>query len=101
MNKRRIRILAEAERLMDQGKVPWVWAPSHNGSYERMAIAPEVMTELGLEQGQTINQIILDAIAVMSMEILREKLDEIIQKAEDNQLDPDFDFRSMMNEDNS
>lgn len=101
INKQRIRILAEAERLMDQGKVPWVWSPSQNGTYERMAVTPEIMTELGLEQGQTINQIILEAIAEISMVILRRKLDEILQKVEDDMMDPNFDFRSMMNDDDS
>lgn len=100
INKRRIRIMAESERLMDQGKVPWVWAPIENG-FDRMPVTPRIMEELGLEQGQTINYIILDAIAEMSLQILSDKLDEIRQQAEDTLLEPDFDFRSMMNEDNS
>lgn len=101
VDKRRIRIMAESERLMDQGLVPWVWSPTENGSYGRMAVTPRVMTELGLEQGQTINTIILDAIAEMSLQILAEKLDEFRQNLEDEQLDPEFDFRSMIDENDS
>lgn len=98
-DKRRIRILAESERLMDQGLIPWVWAPSpESGRFDRMAVSPKIMEELGLEQGQTINLIILDAIAAMSLQILTDKLDEMRQQAEDSQLDPDFDFRSMIND---
>ena len=91
--------MAESERLMDQGLIPWVWAPSENGSFGRMAVTPRIMEDLGLEQGQTINHIILDAIAEMSLRILAERLDEFRQNLEDEQLDPDFDFRNITNDD--
>lgn len=99
VDKRRIRMLAESERLMDEGKVPWVMAPSIDG-YDRLPVSKDIMEELGLQQGQRVNQIILDAIAKLSLEALGKYLDNLIEKAEDAQLDPDFDFRSMMNEDN-
>ena len=101
LNKQYIRSLAEAERLMDEGKVPWVWAPSLNGIYERLAVAPNIMEDLQLKTGQTINNLIMDAIAVMSLEILSAKLEDMRQQLEDEQMNPDFDFRSMMNEDDS
>lgn len=100
VNKRRIRMLAESERLMDEGKVPWVMAPSLNG-FERLPVSHNIMSELGLEQGQRVNQMILDAIAQLSMEALSKYLDDLLQKVEDEQLDKDFDFRSMMDNDNS
>ena len=53
-----IRILAEAERLMDAGKAPFVL---YAGG--RMLVRPVVMEELGLETGQTISDTIARAIA--------------------------------------
>ena len=97
-NKQRIRSLAEAERLMDEGKVPWVWAPNEQGMYERLAVAPEIMEEFGLEQSQTVNFIILNAIAEMSLRILARKLEDLRQQIEDEKLTENFDFRSMMND---
>lgn len=91
-----LRSMAESERLMDEGKILWVWAPNMMGTYDRLAVAPNIMEKLGLEQGQTINTQILDAVASLSNQILIEKLDDIIQAELDKQLDPNFDFRSMM-----
>ena len=99
VDKRRIRVIAESERLMDQGKVPWVWAPNEYHTYDRLPVTQQIMEELGLEHGQTINFFILDAITELSREILAIKLQELAQTLEDAQLEEDFDFRSMMNED--
>lgn len=101
IDKEHIRILAEAERLMDEGKVPWVWAPDSYNSRSRLAVAPNVMEELGLKQGQTVNNMIIDAIAELSLQTLTKKIEEIRQKVEDDQLDSNFDFRGMLNEDDS
>ncbi len=98
VNKKRIRALAEAERLMDEGAVPWVWAPNDVGNYERMAVTPSVMTDLGLQTGQTVNTFIVDAIAELSMRVLAERLQDFKQSLDDVSLDPNFDFRSMMND---
>lgn len=99
VDKSRIRLIAESERLMDQGKVPWVWAPTDYHVYDRLPVTNQIMEELGLEHGQTINFIILDAISDLSKEILAKRLEELAQSLEDAQLDENFDFRSMMNED--
>jgi hypothetical protein len=100
LNKETLRALAESERLMDEGKIPFVWMMSNSGKYERMAVAPTIMEELGLENGQSINTIIQDAIADMSLKILAEKLDSITQEIQDGLLTTDFDFRKEMKDDN-
>ena len=51
-----IRALADLERMMDSGEVPFVIL---NG--ERVATNELIMSELGLEQGQTINREIFKA----------------------------------------
>ena len=100
-NKEMIRTLAESERMMDRGETPFVWMMTFNGQYERMAVAPAIMEELELEQGQTINSIIQNAIFELSLRILAEKLDDLARKAEDSLLDENFDFRKEMNDDNN
>lgn len=52
-----IRALAEAERMMDAGQVPFV-----NFGGQRVMMRQEVMDELGLKQSQTINNQIFMAI---------------------------------------
>lgn len=86
---------------MDEGLVPWVWTKNLHDKYERLAVAPQIMEELGLHQGQTINSILLDAIADRSLQILGAKLDDIKQNLEDKLLTEDFDFRTMLGEDNA
>ena len=95
-NKKMIRTLAESERMMDRGETPFVWMMSNGGQYERMAVAPQIMEELGLEQGQTINTIIQDAIAQLSLQLLAERLDKLVEQAQDSLLDENFDFRKEM-----
>ena len=92
--------MAESERMMDAGLIPFVWAPSPSGQMERLAVASTIMEELGLVQGQTVNSILVDAIASESLRILAEKLDEISQEIEDGLLTDDFDFRKEMDNDN-
>ena len=101
LDKEQIRLLAQAEREMDEGKVPFVWMMSNSGNYERLAVAPSIMEDLNLIQGQTINTIIMDAIARESLKILGEKLDEIRQSVEDSQLTDDFDFREELKDGNN
>ena len=96
MNIERIRIMAYAERLMDQGKIPWVWSFNQYGQYERLSVAPEVMELLELEQGQTVNSFIVNAISELSLKIIQDKIEDLNQTLEDSQLTEDFDFRSMM-----
>lgn len=96
LDKQVLKILAESERMMDEGKVPWVWAPKRQGEYDRLAVAPSIMKELGLQQGQKVNTILCDAIAEMSLTLLTEHLAKINQDVEDQQLDENFDFRNMM-----
>lgn len=96
LDKEFIRAMAEAERLMDEGKLPWVWAPGPQGISERMAVSEEVMKDLNLVTGQNVNTMIRDAILISNLENLGKKLDKMAQKIEDKKLDPEFDFRSMM-----
>jgi hypothetical protein len=96
LNKDIIRAMAEAERMMDSGEMPFVWAPGPDGTLERLASSKEVMEDLNLVSGQTVNSIIRDAIFVVNLENLGKKLDKIAQDMEDKQLDSNFDFRSMM-----
>lgn len=96
MNIERIRMMAYAERLMDEGKIPWVWSLSSIGQYERLSVAPEVMEMLELEQGQTVNAFIVNAIAELSLKMLQDKIEETRQSLEDMQLTDDFDFRKEM-----
>ena len=100
-DKERIRMLAEAERLMDEGKIPWVWAIGPYGTKERLCVNPQVMEEFQLEQGQSVNSFIMDAIAYRSLELLKEKITQVRQDAEDILLEPNFDFRDMMGDDNA
>jgi antitoxin component of MazEF toxin-antitoxin module len=96
LDKDIIRAMAEAERMMDEGKLPWVWAPSPEGISERMAVSQEVMDDLNLVTGQNVNSMIRDAILVSNLEHLGKKLAKMAQEMEDKQLKDDFDFRSMM-----
>lgn len=96
MNIQQIRMLVQAERLMDSGEVPWVWSVGPYGQMERLSVAPDIMETLGLEQGQSVNSMIVNAIAKLSIQILRDRIDETIQKIEDEQLTDDFDFRKEM-----
>lgn len=96
-----LRALAESERLMDEGLIPWVWAKNSHDQYERLAVAPQIMEELGLTPRQTINSILFDAIADRSLQILGDKLENIKQDLEDQLLTEDFDFRTMLGEDNA
>ena len=96
LDKDIIRAMAEAERMMDEGKLPWVWAPGPQGISERMAVSEEVMEDLNLVTGQNVNSMIRDAILVSNLEHLGKKLAKMAQEMEDKQLKDDFDFRSMM-----
>ena len=96
MNINQIRMLAKAERLMDAGEIPWVWAFGPDGQYERLSVAPDVMEMLELEQGQTVNSFIVNAIAELSLRILKERIEQVTQDIEDEQLTEDFDFRKEM-----
>jgi len=100
LDKETLRKMAESERMMDAGLIPFVWALSPSGQMERLAVASTIMKELGLKQGQTVNSILVDAIAAESMRILAEKLDQISQEIEDGLLTDDFDFRKEMGNDN-
>lgn len=97
MNINQIRMMAKAERLMDSGEIPWVWSYGLNGLPERLSVSPEVMEMLELEQGQTVNSFIVNAIAELSLELLKRHIEDMKQDMEDSQLTEDFDFRKEMN----
>jgi antitoxin component of MazEF toxin-antitoxin module len=100
LDKKLIRAMAEAERLMDKGEIPWVWAPGPEGIPERLAVSEEVMEDLELEIGQSVNSMVRDAILIINLEKLGEKLERLAQKVEDKQLSDNFDFRTMLGDDN-
>jgi hypothetical protein len=74
-----LRLLAEAERLMDEGKMPFVILRG-----ERVSVQPEVMEELGLKQGQTINLSIFLAICEQFTALCQASI--AIQKAQATQV---------------
>ena len=101
LNKETLLQMAESERLMDEGIIPFVWALSPSGQKERLAVAPAIMKELGLKQGQSVNSFLVDAIAAMSIRILTEKIEQITQDIYDDMLTDDFDFRKEMDNDSN
>jgi hypothetical protein len=99
VDKNTLRKLAESERMMDAGLVPFVWAKNIEGRMERLAVAAPIMEDLGLVQGQTVNSILVDAIAAESIKLLTERLEQITQDIYDEMLTDDFDFRKEMGND--
>jgi hypothetical protein len=55
--KDQIKDLAEVDRMMDSGDMPFVWLDG-----ERVACSRECMTELGMAPGQTISRLIFHEI---------------------------------------
>ena len=101
LDRERIRMLAEAERMMDKGEIPWVWAIGPLGTKERLCVNSQIMEEFQLEQGQSVNSFIMDAIARRSLELIREKITQVKQDVEDSLLEPDFDFRDILGDENA
>ncbi len=66
-----IRMIAEVERDMDQGKIPFVVCDG-----QRVATSDECMDELGLEAGQTINSAIFQAMCLFGIKQCQEKIAE-------------------------
>lgn len=64
-----IRMLAEAERMMDAGEVPFVMWHGH-----RVPVQPNCIAELGLEPGQTIIDVIALAIAEWNIASLKAQI---------------------------
>jgi len=103
IDNRIIQAMAKAERMMDEGKLPWVLAPSPAGIHERMPVPEAVMKEFELEVGQKINSMIRDAITEFMLGDILKSLKATIEKAineEDpeveQQLSEGFDFRDMI-----
>lgn len=74
--------IAEMERHMDAGKIPFVMLPG----FGRVSTSEETMKELGLVQGQTINPVIFGAILQMSLAQCETKV--ILQKASKTKENP-------------
>ena len=66
-----IRLLAESERAMDAGEIPFV---IYHG--QRASVQKPVMDQLGLVQGQTINDEIFGAMLRANIDDLRQKIAE-------------------------
>ena len=101
LKKEYIRMLAEAERLMDEGKIPFVWARNAYGELERLSVNKQIMEEFDLHQGQSINSIIMNAIVRRSIELIQDKIEQSVQELEDSMLDPNFDYRTLTDDNNS
>ena len=105
LNKNQIKQMVIAERLMDEGLLPFVYARGPSGFMERLPVSEEVMEEFGLVSGQKINSMIHDAILAAQVKLVEktnraigERLDEITEALEDALLDDNFDFRKLMND---
>lgn len=97
-----LRAMAESERLMDEGKIAWVMAPSVSGEgMDRLAVTDEIMEDLQLKQGQTVNSILRDAILMMTLQKIGDDLTALREKKEEEKLTEDFDFRTMMGDDDA
>jgi len=72
-----IRMLADQERRMDSGELPFVNSPGG-----RMSVSPEVMAELGLAAGQTVSWPIMQAILEATLASLQAHmaLDKAVQQ---------------------
>lgn len=100
LDKFLLRAMAESERMMDEGKIAWVMAPSvSGGGMDRLAVTEEIMEDLQLKQGQTVNSILRDAILMMTLEKIGKDLSALREKREEAELKDDFDFRTMMGDD--
>jgi len=106
IRKEILRAMAEAERRMDAGELPFVMAPGPSGILERFPLEAERMKEYGLEQGQRINTIIRDAILDESDKILKSRINSIMEsitdmeeELQDSLMEEEFDFRDYMDED--
>ena len=66
LTNEQFRMLAQAERQMDAGEVPFVVAAG-----ERLIVRPVVMEELGLETGQTVSNTLVLAILKANLAALR------------------------------
>jgi len=104
-----MRALAEAERMMDDGRLSWVMAPSpiNEGQFERLPVSEATLKEFGLVKGQKINSLILDGIHRYLINKMEFKIDSFIkesnkikddeeEKEVEKKLDPNFDFRKMI-----
>ena len=97
-----LRAMAESERMMDEGKIAWVWAPGvSSGIMDRLAVSNEIMEDLQLKQGQTVNSILRDAILTMTLENLAAEISALREKKEEEKLTENFDFRNMMGDDDA
>ena len=66
-----VRLLAELERKMDSGEIPYVVLQN-----ERIAVIPSIMKHLELKSGQTISMTIYLEIMKCSLSEATRKLDE-------------------------
>ncbi len=100
LTKEQIKMMALAERLMDEGRIPWVMAPSaiRKGEYERMPVSQNIMEELGLVSGQKINSIIFEHIVEASFKGMADLMEKFQKQAEEKEMDKNFDFRKLMDD---
>ncbi len=66
LTNEQIRMLAQAERQMDAGELPFVVCMGR-----RLIVQPMVLEELGLESGQTVSDTIVLAIMEGNLALMR------------------------------
>lgn len=98
MNRQIIRAMAKAERMMDKGEIPFVWAPTSTGLMERLACTDEIMKEFELENGQRVNVFIREAIIEFNLNSITNRIADTLDNLG---LDPNFDFRNMLKDDDN
>ena len=98
--KEMLRMVAECDRMMDEGTIPFVMANGPSGRMERLAVTTEVMEELGLKQGQTVSTVIMNAIFEETLKQLKAKIEAAKDEEIEEKLEEDFDFRNVMDGDN-
>lgn len=66
-----LKLLVEAEGMMDRGEVPWVRV---EGTTQRRIVDADLMAALGLVAGQTITIGIALGLARLELQLLEEKI---------------------------
>ena len=69
--------LPALERLMKEGKIPYVRVIGPTGDIEKLPVPPPIMQELGLLQGQKVDSILVEVISEKATQMLMSKMGEM------------------------
>ncbi len=86
-----IKILAECERKMDAGKTPHVVVDGH-----RFAVNDEILEHFGLQNRQTVTNVIITAILEFNIERLKKEIMDEEAKKIKNAKPEDFESTTML-----